>query len=362
MAETQAIDVVFSFDTTGSMYPCLTQVRRKIKSTVTRLSEEIPGIRIGIVAHGDYCDAKSTYVTKHLPLTDEVDKICDFVETVGATGGGDAPECYELVLQEVQKLNWEPAATKAFVMIGDDVPHPPAKNPGKIDWRKEAKALGEMGVPVYAVQALNRGYATQFYRETAEKSGGYHIPLDQFSFVTDMVLAVCYKQAGDDQLQNYEQEVVKQGRMNRSMNKMFDTMMKRAPKTSMAPTDLRAVPAGRFQVLDVDHEIAIKAFVEENGLTFKKGRGFYEFTKTETIQGGKEIILQDRSTGEFYSGDQAREMLGLPIGETARIKPTDLSKYMVFVQSTSVNRKLMGETKFLYEVDDWDRTSTDAAV
>lgn len=34
---TNNIEVVFSFDTTGSMYPCLTQVRRKIKSTVTRL-------------------------------------------------------------------------------------------------------------------------------------------------------------------------------------------------------------------------------------------------------------------------------------------------------------------------------------
>ncbi|MDF5714604.1 MAG: hypothetical protein PUP93_12125 [Rhizonema sp. NSF051] len=50
------IEVVFSFDTTGSMYPCLTQVRRKIKETVTRLINEITLIRIGIIAHGDYCD------------------------------------------------------------------------------------------------------------------------------------------------------------------------------------------------------------------------------------------------------------------------------------------------------------------
>jgi hypothetical protein len=95
--------------------------------------------------------------------------------------------------------------------------------------------------------------------------------------------------------------------------------------------------------------------VTENGLNFKKGRGFYEFTKTETIQGYKEIILSDRKTGDMFAGAAAREMLGLPAeGEgTARIKPTSLDKYMVFVQSTSVNRKLIGKTKFLYEVDDW---------
>ena len=34
-----------------------------------------------------------------------------------------------------------------------------------------------------------------------------------------------------------------------------------------------------------------------------------------------------------------------------RLKPADLPDYMVFVQSTSYNRKLIGGTKFLYEVD-----------
>src|SRR5215468_12507605 len=85
---TPAVEVVFSFDTTGSMYPCLTQVRRNVKSTVTRLFKEIPGIRIGIIAHGDYCDKGSSYVTKTLDLTDDVSSITRFVERVGPTGGG----------------------------------------------------------------------------------------------------------------------------------------------------------------------------------------------------------------------------------------------------------------------------------
>lgn len=43
-------------------------------------------------------------------------------------------------------------------------------------------------------------------------------------------------------------------------------------------------------------------------------------------------------------------MLGLD-SHTARIRPAALDKYAVFVQSTSVNRKLVGGTRFLYEVD-----------
>jgi hypothetical protein len=136
-------------------------------------------------------------------------------------------------------------------------------------------------------------------------------------------------------------------------------MLHRPAVTMVADADLHAVTPGRFQVLEVDKDGPIKQFVVDNGLTFKVGRGFYEFTKTETIQGGKEIILQDRVTGDFFEGEKARELLGLPMGETARIRPTSLDRFVVFVQSTSANRKLIGGTKFLYEVEDWDRSEVE---
>ncbi|BAZ26543.1 hypothetical protein NIES4073_74510 [Kalymmatonema gypsitolerans NIES-4073] len=349
------IEVVFSFDTTGSMYPCLTQVRRNLKSTVTRLLDEIPGIRIGIIAHGDYCDAGSTYVTKHMDLSGNVDTICNFVQTVEATGGGDAPECYELVLHEAQSFSWSPTSIKTLVMIGDDIPHAPAQTPQKLNWRKELEKLTKLDITVYGIQALNRSHATLFYKELADQSGGFHLNLDQFSYITDFFLSVCYQQSSQDQLQAYEQEVANQGRMNRGLNRMFNTLLKRDASDEFGEADLRAVSPGRFQVLDVDQDISIKAFVLENGLTFKVGRGFYEFTKTETIQGHKEIILMDRKTGDLFEGEAARDMLGLPAGTTMRIKPSNLEKYVVFVQSTSANRKLMGKTRFLYEVEDWAR-------
>lgn len=348
------VEVVFSFDTTGSMYPCLAQVRKKLGSTVSRLMKEIPGMRIGIIAHGDYCDAGSTYVTKVLDLTDDKDAIVRFVERVEPTGGGDAPECYELVLNQARALSWTPGYTKAFVLIGDDVPHGPGQNPRKLDWRAEVDALGSLGIPVYGVQALNRRHATPFYKELAAKSGGFHLSLDQFAYITDTVLAICYKQSGDLKLQAYETEVAGEGRMSRGLNKVFNTMLRRETPAAYAETDLRAVPPGRFQFLDVDKDSPIKNFVLENGLRFKTGRGFYEFTKTETIQGRKEVVLMDRKTGDLFSGDGARELLGLPPGETVRIRPASLEKYVVFVQSTSSNRKLVGGSRFLYEVEDWD--------
>lgn len=56
-ATSTKIDVVFAFDTTGSMYCYLQEVRKRIHESVSRLHRDIPEIRIGIIAVGDYvCD------------------------------------------------------------------------------------------------------------------------------------------------------------------------------------------------------------------------------------------------------------------------------------------------------------------
>jgi hypothetical protein len=355
------IEIVFSFDTTGSMYPCLTQVRRKVRETVDRLMKEIPGIRIGIIAHGDYCDAGSSYVTKALQLTDDGAAVVRFVENVGPTGGGDAPECYELVLNEARGFQWTPGYKRTLVLIGDDIPHAPNQNPKKLDWRTELEALAKLDVPVYGVQCLNRRHATPFYEELARKSGGFHVSLDQFAYISDALLAIAYnQQGGAPAVEKFESEVKRDGRMTRGVDRVFNALLKRAPSAVFAGGDLRAVPPGRFQGLEVDANMPIKEFVVSSGATFRVGRGFYEFMKTETIQGHKEIVLMDKVTGDMFGGEHARELLGLPPDSTTRIKPASLDKFAVFVQSTSYNRKLVSGTRFLYEVEDWDRTAVAA--
>lgn len=352
-----AIEVVVSFDTTGSMYPALSQTRRSINEMVTRLFRDVPGIRIGIIAHGDYCDAGSSYVTKLLDLSNDARAITRFVEGVSSTHGGDSPECYELVLHQARTFSWSSGKSKVLVLIGDDVPHGPhePQNTKRLDWRNEIGLLLEAGIKVYGVQALNRRHATPFYQEIAQKTGGFHLSLDQFSSVTDLITAICYQQAGDAPLQAFEREVESQGRMNRAMHDAFTTLSgrKRTTTTAYGKTDLRAVPQGRFQVLRVDHDTGIADFVRDNGLNFRIGRGFYEFTKKVEVQAHKEVVLMDRRTGDFFSGDKARDIAGIPHGVDVKVSPSDLGKYVCFIQSTSANRKLLGGTRFLYEVSDW---------
>lgn len=354
-------DVVISFDTTGSMYPCLTQVRRNVESLVNRLFKDIPNLRVGILAHGDYCDEKSTYITKMLDLTDDKNKICHFIRNVEATNGGDAPECYEFVLNQIRNVSWKSDKNKVFVMIGDDVAHPSndPQNKRKLDWKNEVGLLKESGIKIYSVQALNRGHATSFWQSIANKSDGYYLPLDQFSDIASLITAVGYKQKSDKDLEDYEKELIVNGHMNRSIDSVIGTLLKRKSSSRYkSPRSLHSVPDGRFQVMYVDETTPIKEFVQSQGITFEKGRGFYEFTKRRKptkIQDYKEVILMEDATGDFYSGNKAREMAGIPVGRTAELQPTLVKGYTVFIQSTSVNRALQAGTRFLYEVPDYEK-------
>lgn len=348
--KTQPIDLLFSFDTTGSMYPCLTQVRRKISEITDTLMKEIPDLRIGIIAHGDYCDADK-YVTRHQLLTSDAVVLNTFVNTTTPTYGGDAPECYELVLHEAQGFNWRADSKRVLIVIGDDVPHAAAHNPKRLDWRAETKKLLNMGVVIHGVQCMNRSYATSFYKGIADATGGIHLHLNQFNDAANLVMAIAYHQGGETQLAAFEEKVKQSsgGGMTSSMKQIFAALRRDPESGRYVKVDARSAEAGRFQVIPVDSDSEIREFVNTQGLVFQKGKGYYEFTKKETIQAKKHVVIMDKTTGEIFEGAAVRQLLGLS-DSNADIRPTyDRTKYRVFVQSTSVNRKLQGGTMFLYE-------------
>jgi hypothetical protein len=142
----------------------LFQVREVVKSLVSELLVMVPNLRIGIMAHGDYCDKTGTggYTLRRMyKLSSDPEEIHEFMSTCAATGGGDADECYELVLQKARDMKWSKRAScKTLVLIGDANPHAPSyvwdgKQIG-IDWRAECAALKEQGVKVCAALAPSR--------------------------------------------------------------------------------------------------------------------------------------------------------------------------------------------------------------
>lgn len=140
------MEICFSFDTTGSMSSSINAVKENVQELILRLQTDIPGLRIAVFAHGDYCDKNSSYVTKHIDFSTDLKELCNWVKNVESTGGGDSDECYELVLYEVQSLSWTPGSQRALVMIGDANPHGVnyPENKLRLDWEVELDKLAAM--------------------------------------------------------------------------------------------------------------------------------------------------------------------------------------------------------------------------
>lgn len=100
-----------------------------------------------------------------------------------------------------------------------------------------------------------------------------------------------------------------------------------------------------------ENETQIRDFVESrlNGAAMLKGAAFYQLVKTEDkIQDYKLVAIRDKDSGQIYCGPEARDLIGLPRYGDARVRPDTAGKWQVFVQSTSVNRKVSGGTQLLY--------------
>lgn len=96
----------------------------------------------------------------------------------------------------------------------------------------------------------------------------------------------------------------------------------------------------------VNEDSRIDDFVTEYHGYYNPGMAFYELTKSETIQPNKKILIVDKSNGNVYGGDSARQLIGLP-NMSVRVRPDRNPRYNIFVQSTSLNRKLLAGTRVL---------------
>ena len=137
------VQIVFSFDTTGSMSQCIDLVRDQLRDVIQRLLGDVPHLQVAVIAHGDYCDAAEFYMVKSVDFTNDVNVLTQFVNDVGGTGGGDYEECYEYVLNYARGLSWQPGTQRSLVMIGDAIPHEADYflNAMKLDWKQEADKL-----------------------------------------------------------------------------------------------------------------------------------------------------------------------------------------------------------------------------
>jgi len=220
---TKSLDVVFMFDTTGSMYSYLESVRQNLVRLTSKINSEIPDVYFGVVAYGDHCDANTTYVTKSCQLTSDVNVIKNFVATVEPTGGGDEPEALEDALYESNRLNWRGQSTKCIVLVGDAPPHGVIDNfsecPYGIDYREETRKLSDIGVKIYSVLCNNVHQTEVTFRWFADQTNGKFLKLQNIDDLVDLIAGVCMKETGS--LSSFENKLIENGEMTESKKRLL---------------------------------------------------------------------------------------------------------------------------------------------
>lgn len=129
----------------------------------------------------------------------------------------------------------------------------------------------------------------------------------------------------------------------RKMSGMFKLDTQNLNRSAIS-TNLVPLKATEFAANTLAFDAVIADFVKENVGQFVKGNSFYQLTKPEDVQGYKKLIILDKKARKYYSGDTARQLLGLP-NHDVRVTPDNFGDFEIFIQSTSVNRKLKAGTK-----------------
>ena len=196
------MDYVIAFDTTGSMGSYIASVRAHVKDLVLEMFRNSPNLRIKIVAFGDYCDmnvnAKNGFGKAYqtIELTNDVEKLVEFVKNAENTSGGDEDEFYELVIKKInEETDWRPDARKAVLFIADYEPHKKGYSFGKvvqnnqIEWENEARKAAAMGIQYDTLRIID---SMRWYQKLSEITGGVSLPFKSSGKISHIAEASVY--------------------------------------------------------------------------------------------------------------------------------------------------------------------------
>lgn len=119
------LEMVFVLDTTGSMGGLIDGAKQRIWGIINEVMQKPskPRVRVGLVAYRDNGDE---YVTKILPMTEDLDKAYTTLMDYRAEGGGDTPENVRKALAEGVRnagwSKWRKGLAQIVFLVGDAPP------------------------------------------------------------------------------------------------------------------------------------------------------------------------------------------------------------------------------------------------
>lgn len=170
-------DVLFVFDTTGSMGDAIQEAQEEVQQSMAQISGSLPDVQYGLASMADYGQSFVNYNgqpqtfsyddentanvpwTLHQAITPNQSLVSSELLKLTAADGGDLPEAYGRALYESTAnpaVGWRPGARGIIVLIADDVPHDDELNLG-IPQELWAKAPFNTGIDPGVDNTLGTG-------------------------------------------------------------------------------------------------------------------------------------------------------------------------------------------------------------
>jgi hypothetical protein len=170
------LDLVFVFDTTGSMGDELAWLTKEFSSIVLTARSAAPAanIRFGLVAYRDRGDQ---YVVKNFGFTKRQSQMQSWLRSLDANGGGDYPEAAAEAMQAAAALSWRRGKGERLLFHVADAPPHKAKAQSYI---KAARIMAAKDVQIFGLGASGVAEESELLmRQASAMSAG------RYMFLTD---------------------------------------------------------------------------------------------------------------------------------------------------------------------------------
>ncbi len=191
------LEIVFVFDSTGSMGAVLQATKERIARMVDVLHALVPDSRIGIVTYRDHGDSED-YLTRGVPLSRDVYRSVNFMQRIHAGGGADEPEAVFDGLKAAVGQKWQRNSRRLVILVGDAPPH--KKTNSKIQGLvRRFASNGKSFVHAFVTSPNGRGQLTKTtqtaFKKIARTGKGQCLDFDDEAEILQAVLSLAFGRA-----------------------------------------------------------------------------------------------------------------------------------------------------------------------